>query len=142
MGSLVGVRTPGRREGGRFGYLTLRRGRWKDVQILSEKWVDRALTPTPAEPTYGVMNWFLNTGRKLLPSAPESSFFHLGAGTNAVYADPENDLVVVVRWIERDALDGLVARVLGAIRDPKAGEASPAAPPPSTEGPPGERSGP
>jgi CubicO group peptidase (beta-lactamase class C family) len=100
----------------RFGYLTLRRGRWKDDQVLSERWVERALTPTTAEPTYGFMNWFLNTGRKLLPSAPESSFFHLGAGTNAVYVDPESDLVVVVRWIERDALDGFVSRVLGAIR--------------------------
>ncbi|HWP44227.1 MAG TPA: serine hydrolase, partial [Blastocatellia bacterium] len=49
------------RDMARFGYLTLRRGRWKDKQILSEEWVRMALTPTTAQPTYGFMNWFLNT---------------------------------------------------------------------------------
>ena len=61
------------------------------------------------------MNWYLNTGRKQLPSAPESSFFHLGAGTNAIYCDPEHDLVIVVRWIERKAMDGVVQRVIASL---------------------------
>ena len=60
------------------------------------------------------MNWFLNTDRKLLPSAPASSFHHLGAGTNMIYCDPENDLVVVARWIDRNAMDGIVSRVIAA----------------------------
>src|SRR5436190_1145639 len=34
----------------RFGYLTLRGGKWKDRQLLSDPWVTRALTPTAAEP--------------------------------------------------------------------------------------------
>ena len=102
------------RDLGRFGYLTLRRGRWRDRQILSENWVRMALTPTAPEPTYGFMNWFVNTDRKRLPSAPATAFVHLGNGTNAVYVDPENDLVVVARWIENDALDGLIQRVLAA----------------------------
>jgi CubicO group peptidase (beta-lactamase class C family) len=100
----------------RFGYLTLRRGRWKDRPILSEAWVKMSLTPTPAEPGYGFMNWFLNTGRKRLPSAPESSFAHLGAGTNMVYVDPENDLVVVARWIDGSAMDGVVQHFLAAVK--------------------------
>jgi CubicO group peptidase (beta-lactamase class C family) len=102
------------RDQARFGLLTLRGGRWKDRQVVSEKWIALARTPTPAEPTYGFMNFFLNTGRKLLPSAPESAYFHLGAGTNVIYCDPENDLVIVARWIERDAMDGVVQRVLAA----------------------------
>jgi len=99
----------------RFGYLTLRRGRWGDKQVVSDTWVSLALTPTPAQPTYGFMNWFLNTGRKPLPSAPESAFYHLGNGTNMIYCDPEHDLVIVARWIERDAMDGIVGRVIAAI---------------------------
>jgi CubicO group peptidase (beta-lactamase class C family) len=99
----------------RFGYLTLRRGRWKDRQLLSEKWIAMALTPTAVEPGYGFMNFFLNTGGRQLPAAPESSFAHLGAGTNAIYVDPEAELVVVARWIERDALAGLVERVRAAL---------------------------
>src|SRR3954464_162018 len=41
----------------RFGYLTLRGGRWKERQVLSRQWVRMALTPTPVEPGYGFMNW-------------------------------------------------------------------------------------
>ncbi|HEU0052175.1 MAG TPA: serine hydrolase [Longimicrobium sp.] len=105
------------RDQARFGLLTLRHGRWKDRQILSEEWLRRATTPTTAEPGYGFMNYFLNTGKKRFPSAPESAWAHLGNGTNAIYVDPENDLVVVVRWIENDALDDLVERVLASLTD-------------------------
>lgn len=98
----------------RFGYLTLRKGRWKDRQLLSERWIEMACTPTPPQPTYGFMNYFLNTEKKLLPSAPEKAFYHLGNGANMVYVDPENDLVIVARWIKNNAMDGLVQRVLAA----------------------------
>jgi len=104
------------RDMARFGYLTLHRGRWKDKQLLSENWVKLALTPTPANTSYGFMNWFLNTGKKEMPSAPESAFFHLGNGTNMVYVDPENNLVIVARWIKNEQKDGLVQRVLEAIK--------------------------
>jgi len=103
------------RDQARFGLLTLRRGRWRDRQVLSEEWIRRALTPTPAQPTYGFMNYFLKGDRSLAPAAPPEAFVHLGAGTNAVYVDPVNDLVVVVRWIERTALPGFVERVLAAV---------------------------
>ncbi|HVE78617.1 MAG TPA: hypothetical protein VNA89_07140, partial [Gemmatimonadaceae bacterium] len=75
----------------------------------------RALTPTTADPGYGFMNWFLNTDRKRFPSAPAAAFAHLGNGTNMVFVDPEHDLVVVARWIENAALDGLVRRMLAAV---------------------------
>ncbi|MDP4217097.1 MAG: serine hydrolase [Bacteroidota bacterium] len=101
---------------GRFGLLTLHRGIWEGRQLISEQWVSQALTPTTVEPTYGYMNWFLNTDRKLLPSAPASSFVHLGNGTNMIYVDPEHQLVAVVRWIENKSMDGMVKRVLDAIK--------------------------
>jgi CubicO group peptidase (beta-lactamase class C family) len=74
----------------RFGLFTLRRGKWKDQQLLSDAWVTMALTPTEAQPTYGFMNWFL---------------------------DPEHDIVIVARWIQRSAMDELVKRVLESIED-------------------------
>lgn len=103
------------RDMARFGYLTLRKGKWKDKQLLSEAWVKMATTPTPAQPTYGFMNWFLNTDKKLLPAAPANSFYHLGNGTNVVYVDPDNDLVVVVRWIDSGALPEFIEKVLASI---------------------------
>src|SRR5712664_4567171 len=89
----------------RFGYLTLRHGKWKDRQLLSHQWINQARTPTEPEPIYGYMNWFLNTDRKRWPSAPATAFAHVGNGTNMVYVDQEHDLVAVVRWIDPEAVD-------------------------------------
>lgn len=99
----------------RFGYLTLRRGKWKDRQLLSEQWVASALTPTAPEPTYGFMNWFLNTDKKRWPSAPATAFAHVGNGTNLIYVDPEHDLVAVVRWIDGKAIDGFLQKLIAAV---------------------------
>ena len=99
----------------RFGYLTLREGRWKDRQLLSREWVRRALTPTPVQRTYGFMNWYLNQDRELFPSAPARAFAHIGNGTNVIYVDPEHDVVAVVRWIEYRSVDEFLKRLTAAI---------------------------
>lgn len=99
----------------RFGLLTLHHGNWNGRQLISEQWVKQALTPTTANTGYGYMNWFLNTDKKLLPSAPPSAWVHIGNGTNMIYCDPEHDLVVVARWIENKEMDGLINQVLQAI---------------------------
>jgi CubicO group peptidase (beta-lactamase class C family) len=99
----------------RFGLLTLRRGMWGDKRILSEAWVKMALTPTVPQPTYGYMNWFLNTDRKWMPSAPPNAFGHVGNGTNLVFVSPDQDLVAVVRWIENSQIDAFLGKLLGAV---------------------------
>ena len=100
----------------RFGLLTQRRGVWGGKQLLSEAWVTKALTPTPAQPTYGYMNWFVNTDRKYVPAAPPQAFVHVGAGNNIIYVDPVNDVVAVVRWIDTNAsVNGFVERLLGSL---------------------------
>jgi CubicO group peptidase (beta-lactamase class C family) len=108
------------RDQARFGLLTLRRGKWKDQQILSETWVKMALTPTPVQTDYGFMNWYLNTDRKRWPSAPAGTFCHMGSGTNAACQIPEYDLVVVVRWIQGSAMDEFLKRVLASVQDVQA----------------------
>lgn len=100
----------------RFGYLTLRRGRWKERQLLSDEWVRMARTPTPAQPTYGFMNWFLNTDRKYVPAGPPTMFIHVGNGTNVVIVDPDHDIVAVVRWIENGAVNGFVEKLMAAVQ--------------------------
>jgi CubicO group peptidase (beta-lactamase class C family) len=104
------------RDMARFGLLFLRHGRWGDREIVSPKWIAMARTPGPANAEYGYMNWFLNTARKPLPSAPASSVTFRGNGQNIVYVDWDNDLVVVVRWIRSgDALDTFLGKVLASI---------------------------
>jgi CubicO group peptidase (beta-lactamase class C family) len=100
----------------RFGLLTLRQGNWNGRQIISRQWVKQALTPTTANTGYGYMNWFLNTDKKLLPSAPASAWVHIGNGTNMIYCDPEHDVVMVVRWIENSDMDGVVKALLQAFK--------------------------
>lgn len=98
----------------RFGYLTLHNGKWKDKQLISKRWNQWSQTPSKPQATYGFMNWFLNTDKKYLPSAPENVFVHIGNGTNMIYVDPENNIVAVVRWIENNQMDDFVKRLIAA----------------------------
>jgi CubicO group peptidase (beta-lactamase class C family) len=104
------------RDMARFGYLFLRNGKWKDRQIVSQKWIDMARSPGPANDGYGYMNWFLNSGAKpAFPSAPPSAVTFQGNGSNIIYIDWQNDLVVVVRWIRQNAFNEFIGQVLGAL---------------------------
>jgi CubicO group peptidase (beta-lactamase class C family) len=100
----------------RFGLLTLHEGNWNGQQLISKKWISQARTPTSANPGYGYMNFFLNTDKKYLPAAPASAFVHVGNGTNIIYVDPEHDLVMVVRWIENNAVKEMVRKLLEAMK--------------------------
>lgn len=84
----------------RAGRLLAAGGRWGDDRLLSEEWVEMATTPCAENPTYGFLLW-LNTDRTLWPAAPASSFAMLGHGSNVVWVDPDDDLVVVLRWVAR-----------------------------------------
>lgn len=101
----------------RFGYLFLRNGKWKDRQIVSPDWIKMARTPGPANQDYGFMNWFLNTARKPLPSAPETSVTFRGNGQNIIYVDWDNDIVAVIRWIgTTKQLDEVIGDIVSAVR--------------------------
>ena len=100
----------------RFGLLIGREGKWKDKQIISKEFLKMAETPTLPQPTYGFMNFFLNTDKKLYPNAPAGTIAFLGNGTNIVYIDRENDLVIVARWIENDKIDEFLGKIYQSLR--------------------------
>jgi CubicO group peptidase (beta-lactamase class C family) len=99
----------------RFGLLTMHKGMWNGQRIISEEWLAMATTPGTANEGYGFMNFYLNTGRRQDPAAPESSWRHVGAGPNVVYVDPENELVIVTRWGSADGR--LIQTILEALGD-------------------------
>ncbi|MCW5959837.1 MAG: serine hydrolase [Pyrinomonadaceae bacterium] len=105
------------RDMARFGLLVERNGKWNDKQIISTEFLKRAETPSAGEPTYGFMNFFLNTNKKLYPSAPEGTLAFLGNGTNIVYIDRKNDLVVVARWIENNKIDEFLGKVIASLEE-------------------------
>ena len=103
------------RDHARVGQLVLRDGSWHGRQLVSAQWLRELATPSAANPNYGFL-WWLNTGRKLVPSASESSIFAMGGGQNVIWIDRTRDLVVVVRWLVREHLDGMVSRIVASLR--------------------------
>ncbi|MGD8475708.1 MAG: serine hydrolase [Burkholderiales bacterium] len=97
-----------------IGRLLLNKGRANGVQVLSADWVRRMLTPCAIAPFYGYLVW-LNYQRRVFPSAPETSFFAIGAGSSFTWVEPGARLVTVVRWIDADYADGFFKRILSAI---------------------------
>ena len=98
-----------------MGRLVAQGGVWDGKRILPEGWTSELVKPCPVAPFYGLM-WWLNTGRRQFAAASESSFFALGWGSHIVWIDPENDLVTVLRWIDRKKAPEFVERLLGAIK--------------------------
>lgn len=104
------------RDMARFGYLIEQNGNWNGKQLLSKEFLKMAETPSVPDPTYGFMNFFLNTEKKLYPSTPEGTIAFLGNGTNMVYIDRKNDLVIVARWIANNKVDEFLGKVYASMK--------------------------
>ncbi len=102
------------RDHARVGLLMQRRGRWGDKQILPQAWVAESVKPSQQNEAYGLL-WWLNRGRARYRGAPESSVFALGAGNNIIWIDNEHDLVVVLRWIDKAAMNGFIERLMASV---------------------------
>jgi CubicO group peptidase (beta-lactamase class C family) len=93
----------------RFGLLFLRTGKWKNQQLLSQKWIDAAIQPSPANKNYGYM-WWLNTEQQW-KGVSQKVYYAAGYGGNYIIVDKEHELVVVTRWMD----DAKIADVLRLI---------------------------
>jgi len=99
---------------GKFGLFTLNKGNWNNKRILPEAWFALATKPTEVKTDYGFMNYFLNTDRKMIPSAPASAYMHVGNGTNFIFVDDTKELVVVGRWMENAAIPDFIQKIYAA----------------------------
>ena len=72
-------------------------------------------TPGEVNRNTGYMNFSLNTDQRRYPNAPEHTWTHSGAGSNLIYVDPANELVIVARWIRGGAFTDVVQTVLEAM---------------------------
>jgi CubicO group peptidase (beta-lactamase class C family) len=103
------------RDHARFGLLHLRRGKWNGKQLLSEKWIDMATTPTDIRPVYGYMWWLNNDKGTTHTGATPKSFFARGAGGNTIWICPELDIVVVTRWLDTRVTNDFMKQVVAAV---------------------------
>ena len=124
------------RDHARFGHLFLRNGRWNDKQLISESWIKEATTPSEVNPVYGYM-WWLNSDidrqkaeyvtenysdayarqwrRRPGPGAPATSYGGSGGGGHRVWIDPENDMVIVTRWMKD--VEDFIRMVVDAVKE-------------------------
>lgn len=98
----------------RVGELLLNDGQANNRQVISSEWLKRMHTPCAIAPFYGYLVW-LNTDRRVFPSVPASSYFAIGAGSSFMWIEPQNRMVLVVRWINAANADEFFGRVLRAI---------------------------
>jgi CubicO group peptidase (beta-lactamase class C family) len=99
----------------RYGLLFLRKGKWKDKQILSEKWVEESHQPSNANKSYGYM-WWTNVENKF-PGVPLSVYYAEGFGGNYIIIDKEHDLVVVARWLDTNKTGEFINLILRGIEN-------------------------
>jgi CubicO group peptidase (beta-lactamase class C family) len=101
------------RDHARFGLLMSRMGVWNGRQIVPAAWIKQATTQggPPNSGDYGYL-WWLNTkgGTK---GVPTTSYEARGNGSNTIFIDPEQDLVIVWRW---HGGGDFFARVVAAIK--------------------------
>ena len=95
----------------------LNKGWWNEREIIPENWINECLNPCPISPFYGYL-WWLNDHRNgMFPGAPNSAFCAMGVGSQIIYIDPENELVIVARWIEKEQMPKFVRMVLASIKN-------------------------
>jgi len=99
----------------RFGLLFLRKGKWKNKQLISEQWVNSVGQPSAANRSYGLM-WWTNQENQL-GDISKNIYYANGFGGNFIVVDNEHDLVIVARWLEPNKIGELVQLVIKAIEN-------------------------
>jgi len=97
----------------RFGLLYLRRGRWGDRQILTERWIAETTSPCDRNPAYGYL-WWLNVGNSISRIADTAAFAARGAGGHTIFVWPSADVVIVLRWCADTNM--VIDRIIASLR--------------------------
>ena len=84
----------------RLGLLFLNDGKWKDKELVSKGWIEKAVTPSKPNVNYGYMWWLNKKGARHWEGLSENIYYAAGFGGNFIVIDKENGLVVVTRWLE------------------------------------------
>ena len=95
----------------RFGLLFLRDGIWGNKRLISSGWIKKMRFPSENNSSYGYM-WWLNRGQRKWDGLPENIYYGSGFGGNYVVIVPDNDLVIVARWIDSSKIGELIKKVI------------------------------
>tara|TARA_B100001250_G_scaffold352995_1_gene326088 strand:+ start:629 stop:1759 length:1131 start_codon:yes stop_codon:yes gene_type:complete len=95
----------------RFGLLFLRDGIWNENRLISSDWIKRATKPSENNPSYGYM-WWLNKDKRKWDGLSETIYYGSGFGGNYIIIIPDNNIVIVARWIDSTKIGDFVKKVI------------------------------
>ena len=95
----------------RFGLLFLRNGKWKNELLLSPEWIKLVQQPSENNESYGYM-WWLNRGDRKWRGLSENIYYGAGFGGNFIVIIPDQNLVVVARWIDSSKIGEFIEMVV------------------------------
>ena len=104
----------GARDQAKIGQLLLNGGTIDGKRVLSAEWIREMRRPCEIAPYYGYLTW-LNHNQMIFSEIPASSFLGIGAGSSFVWIEPDRELVVVIRWLEKTNANELFKLILQVI---------------------------
>ena len=99
----------------RFGVLFLNNGKWKKEQLISEDWIQRAITPSQPNVNYGYMWWLNKKGPRHWENVSEDIYYAAGFGGNFIVVDRTHNVVVVTRWLEPSKVGEFMQKLTKAL---------------------------
>jgi CubicO group peptidase (beta-lactamase class C family) len=100
----------------RFGLLFLNDGDWNGNQLISKNWIKDATTSSPAKINYGYMWWLNKKGTdRFWEGVPQNVFYAAGFGGNYIVIIPDEDIVIITRWLEPSQIGLFVKKVIDAL---------------------------
>jgi CubicO group peptidase (beta-lactamase class C family) len=100
----------------RFGLLFLNEGNWNGTQLLSKSWIKNAISSSNAQINYGYMWWLNKKGTsRFWEGVPENVYYAAGFGGNFIVIIPDENIVIVTRWLEPSQIGEFVKNVLKAL---------------------------
>ena len=96
----------------RLGLLYARRGRCDGQAIFPTLWLDLVSSPTALNPDFGMMWW--NNFRGSIASLSRRAIWCSGIA-NLLLVDPDEDLVLVIRWHDAARRDRMIEKIVQAL---------------------------
>lgn len=99
----------------RFGLLFMNNGKWKEEQLITEAWIQKAIEPSIPNVNYGYMWWLNKKGNRHWEGLSENIYYAAGFGGNFIIIDKENELVVITRWLEPNKIGEFMTKLNAAL---------------------------
>ena len=104
----------------RFGLLYLNNGLWNGERIISEEWIKKSITSSSTNPEYGYMWWINHEDGEDYASSdwknvPTNVYYGAGFGGNYIVVIPDENMVVVARWLGREKIGTFIRMILESL---------------------------